>query len=122
MRQRLGDLRAGQTALQSATQVHIELVVVSHFAYVGSVHEGFPCAVEINKAGYNAFVLKYRAGRGGGVATQDLAAALTFVFRNAVSKSTATKWPRTTTSCSVRSTHTPGLAPRTADRRPVANE
>jgi acetyl esterase/lipase len=53
------------------------------FAYVGSVHEGFPYAVEINKAGYNAFVLKYRAGRGGTIATQDLAAALTFIFRNA---------------------------------------
>ena len=30
MRQRLGDLRAGQTALESAAQVHIELVVVAH--------------------------------------------------------------------------------------------
>jgi acetyl esterase/lipase len=53
------------------------------FAYVGSVHEGFPYAVEISKRGYNAFVLKYRAGRGGAVATQDLAAALSYVFRNA---------------------------------------
>lgn len=53
------------------------------FAYVGSVHEGFPYAVEINKRGYNAFVLKYRAGRGGRVATEDLAAALTYVARNA---------------------------------------
>lgn len=53
------------------------------FAYVGSVHEGFPFAVEINARGYNAFVLKYRVGSGGGVATQDLAAALTYVFRNA---------------------------------------
>ena len=43
------------------------------FSYVGSVHEGFPYAVEINQQGYNAFVLKYRAGLGGGVATQDLA-------------------------------------------------
>jgi acetyl esterase/lipase len=53
------------------------------FAYVGSLHEGFPYAVEINKPGYNAFVLKYRAGRGGMIATQDLAAALTFIHRNA---------------------------------------
>jgi acetyl esterase/lipase len=52
------------------------------FAYVGSVHEGFPYAVEINKQGYNAFVLKYRAGRGGTVATQDLAAALAWIFDN----------------------------------------
>ena len=53
------------------------------FAYVGSLHEGFPYAVEINKAGYNAFVLKYRAGRGATIATQDLAAAITYIFRNA---------------------------------------
>ena len=53
------------------------------FDYVGSVHEGFPYAVEINKRGFNAFVLRYRAGQGGRVATEDLAAALTYVFRNA---------------------------------------
>jgi acetyl esterase/lipase len=53
------------------------------FAYVASVHEGFPYAVEINKRGFNAFVLKYRAGQGGRIATQDLAAALTYIFRNA---------------------------------------
>jgi acetyl esterase/lipase len=53
------------------------------FAYVGSVHEGFPYAAEISKRGYNAFVLKYRAGRGGAAATQDLAAALSYIFRNA---------------------------------------
>jgi len=33
--------------------------------------------------------------------------------QGAVSKSTVKKWPRTTTSCSVRLTNTPGLAPRT---------
>jgi acetyl esterase/lipase len=53
------------------------------FAYVGSVHEGFPYAVEISNAGYNAFVLKYRAGRGGTIATADLAAALAYIFENA---------------------------------------
>jgi acetyl esterase/lipase len=53
------------------------------FSYVGSVHEGFPYAVAINKQGYNAFVLRYRAGAGGAVATRDLAAAISFVFRNA---------------------------------------
>lgn len=53
------------------------------FAYVASVHEGFPFAVEISKRGFNAFVLKYRAGQGGRVATEDLAAALTYIFRNA---------------------------------------
>jgi len=53
------------------------------FAYVASVHEGFPFAVEINKSGFNAFVLKYRGGQGGRIATEDLAAALTYIFRNA---------------------------------------
>lgn len=53
------------------------------FAYVASVHEGFPFAEAISKRGYNAFVLKYRVGQGGAAATQDLAAALTFIFRNA---------------------------------------
>ncbi|ANY81699.1 esterase [Microvirga ossetica] len=53
------------------------------FSYVGSVHEGFPYAVEISKKGYNAFVLKYRVGQGGTVATQDLAAAISYIFENA---------------------------------------
>ena len=51
------------------------------FSYVGSVHEGFPYAVTIASQGYNAFVLKYRAGAGGAVATQDLAAAISYVFQ-----------------------------------------
>jgi acetyl esterase/lipase len=53
------------------------------FSYVASVHEGFPYAVEISNGGYNVFVLRYRAGLGGAVATQDLAAAISYVFRNA---------------------------------------
>lgn len=53
------------------------------FAYVGSVHEGFPYAAAISDAGYNAFVLKYRAGLGGSAATEDLAAALSFIMRSA---------------------------------------
>jgi acetyl esterase/lipase len=53
------------------------------FFYVASVHEGFPYAVEINKSGYNVFVLRYRVGLGGAAATQDLAAAISYVFRNA---------------------------------------
>ncbi|ABC82988.1 alpha/beta hydrolase [Anaeromyxobacter dehalogenans] len=52
------------------------------FSYVGSVHEGFPYAAEISRRGYNAFVLRYRVGHGGTVATQDLAAALTYIFEN----------------------------------------
>jgi predicted esterase len=53
------------------------------FAYVASLHEGFPYATQIDKSGYNVFVLKYRAGIGGAAATQDLAAALSVIFRNA---------------------------------------
>jgi acetyl esterase/lipase len=53
------------------------------FSYVGSVHEGFPYATEISNSGYNAFVLKYRVGGGGAVATEDMAAALSYIFRNA---------------------------------------
>ena len=53
------------------------------FAYVGSVHEGFPYAVEISNRGYNAFVLRYRVSRGGAAATEDLAAALSYIVRNA---------------------------------------
>lgn len=60
------------------------------FAYVGSVHEGFPYAVEINRQGYNAFVLKYRVGQGGRVATEDLAAAVSYVFENSGTLDVAT--------------------------------
>jgi acetyl esterase/lipase len=60
------------------------------FAYIGSLHEGFPCAHEISRRGYNAFVLKYRAGRGGRVATKDLAAALTYVVAHAAELEVAT--------------------------------
>jgi len=60
------------------------------FAYVGTVHEGFPYAVEISNQGYNAFVLKYRAGRGAAAATEDLAAALDYIFDHADSLGVST--------------------------------
>ena len=53
------------------------------FSYVGSVHEGFPYALEISRQGYNAFVVRYRVGQGSGAATEDMAAAITYVFRHA---------------------------------------
>ena len=53
------------------------------FAYVASLHEGFPYAAQISKSGHNVFVLKYRAGIGGAAATQDLVGALSYVFKNA---------------------------------------
>lgn len=66
------------------------------FAYVASVHEGFPYAVEIANRGYNAFVLKYRTGQGGTVATRDLAAAVSYILENAnalaVSRSGYSLW------------------------------
>jgi acetyl esterase/lipase len=52
------------------------------FAYVGSIHEGFPYAVELSSKGYNAFVLNYRVGSGL-TATRDLAAAVSYIFKNA---------------------------------------
>ena len=52
------------------------------FAYVGSLHEGFPHAVELSKKGYNAFVLKYRVGSKF-QATEDLAAAISYIFKKA---------------------------------------
>lgn len=55
------------------------------FSYVGSLHEGFPYAMELGKTGLNAFVLRYRVGRGGLSAAEDLAAAVSFIFANAES-------------------------------------
>ncbi len=52
------------------------------FAYVGSLHEGFPHAMALSQKGYNAFVLRYRTGNGLR-ATEDLAAAISYVFKNA---------------------------------------
>lgn len=53
------------------------------FSYVGSVHEGLPYADEISRRGYNAFVIVYRTGQGGRVATRDMARALGFIFGRA---------------------------------------
>jgi len=53
------------------------------FVYVGSVHEGFPYAQQISERGFNAFVLRYRVGLGEQAATEDMAAALSWLFRHA---------------------------------------
>ncbi len=53
------------------------------FSYVATLHEGLPYALQINRRGYNAFVLVYRVGQGGTPATRDLAAALSHVVRHA---------------------------------------
>ena len=60
------------------------------FSYVGSVHEGFPYAEALSSKGYNAFVLKYRAGQGQTVATEDLAAAVSWIERNATTLGVST--------------------------------
>ena len=52
------------------------------FSYVGSLHEGFPLAEAISKKGYNSFVIRYRIG-GEQIATEDLAAAISYIFKNA---------------------------------------
>ena len=52
------------------------------FAYIGSLHEGFPLAEVLSREGYNAFVLHYRTG-GPVVAYEDMAAALSWIFRHA---------------------------------------
>ena len=52
------------------------------FSYVGSLHEGFPLAQRISELGLNAFVIRYRIGSER-YATDDLAAAISYVFRNA---------------------------------------
>jgi acetyl esterase/lipase len=52
------------------------------FSYVGSLHEGFPVALELSKQGYNAFVIRYRIG-GERISCEDLAAAIAYIFANA---------------------------------------
>ena len=61
------------------------------FSYVASVHEGFPYAVAIGTKGYNAFVLRYRTGQGATLATQDMAAALTYILGNATTLDVGTR-------------------------------
>ena len=59
------------------------------FSYVASLHEGFPLAWEISKKRLNAFVLRYRLSEQKG--TEDLAAAIAYVFRNAETLGVSTR-------------------------------
>lgn len=52
------------------------------FSYVGSLHEGFPLALEISRKKYNAFVIRYRIDSEQ-MATEDMTAAIAYIFRNA---------------------------------------
>jgi acetyl esterase/lipase len=60
------------------------------FSYVGSLHEGFPLALKISESGLNAFVIRYRIGSEQ-FATNDLAAAIAYIFRNAQLLNVSTK-------------------------------
>lgn len=51
------------------------------FSYVGAMHDSFPHALELSKAGYNAFALIYRPDAQ--KACEDLARAITFIFEHA---------------------------------------
>lgn len=53
------------------------------FSYVGSIHEGFPLALDLSRKGYNAFVIQYSVARGAQSAVEDLAAGIDFIFRHA---------------------------------------
>ena len=60
------------------------------FSYVGSIHEGFPYAQALTEHGHHAFVLNYRTGDRGRPASEDLAAAIDYVFANADALGTGT--------------------------------
>ncbi|MDR1874525.1 MAG: alpha/beta hydrolase [Synergistaceae bacterium] len=60
------------------------------FSYVGSLHEGFPLAQVISRQGLNAFVIRYRIGSEQW-ATEDLAAAIGYIFENAETLAVGTK-------------------------------
>lgn len=60
------------------------------FSYVASLHEGFPLAQELSKNQLNAFVIRYRT-RSEQRATEDLAAAISYIFRNAEKLRVSTK-------------------------------
>ena len=49
------------------------------FSYVGSIHEGFPYALELSRMGYNAFVIQYRTGDAQ-AACEDLATGIQYIF------------------------------------------
>ena len=56
------------------------------YYYVGSLHTGFPVAMELNKHGYNAFVLNYRVGDyilGEYKCNEDLIRAAHFILEHA---------------------------------------
>jgi acetyl esterase/lipase len=70
------------------------------FRYVGSIHESFPHALALSRKGYNAFTIQYRTdcsdadfavNREKIVACEDLAAAISFIFKNTDTLQVSTK-------------------------------
>jgi|TARA_R110002126_G_scaffold86592_1_gene209029 acetyl esterase/lipase len=61
------------------------------FSHVASLHEGFPYAQTIRDMGFNAFVVTYRTGQGGRVATEDMARAIEWIFENAADLEVSTE-------------------------------
>lgn len=66
------------------------------FSYVGSIHEGFPLAIEASKHGYNAFVIQYSVDNGAQSAVEDLSAGIDYIMAHAdelqVSKDDYSVW------------------------------
>jgi predicted esterase len=58
--------------------------------YVATLHEGLPCAIELLRPGFNAFVLHYRPGKLE-LICEDLARAISFVFAHAEELGVATE-------------------------------
>lgn len=58
------------------------IVAGGGFQYVGSLHEAFPLAQKIVEKGYNAVVVKYRAGVSVQLATEDLAHAIGYLYNH----------------------------------------
>ena len=58
--------------------------------YVATLHEGLPCAIELLRPGFNAFVLHYRPGKLEYIC-EDLARAISFVFAHAEELGVATE-------------------------------
>lgn len=66
------------------------------FSYVGSIHEGFPLALEASKNGYNAFVIQYSVANGAQGAVEDLSAGIDYIMSHSdelqVSKDNYSVW------------------------------
>lgn len=74
--------RTGLFAFRGVRGGPFALIVPGCGDYVATLHEGFPCAIELIRPGCNAFTLHYRVGEIETIC-EDVAAALTFIFDHA---------------------------------------